>query len=308
MKAASSSMTGSLPSVPQPSRVSLVVELVLRLLTESVRKKKKKLVFLKALQATNKESKAVLLGVPLVMHDLFGPDDDAVLFQAVRGHANQELVLDFVAAWCSTGRLLSPANLDVMHAFVLAQPDSAAKKTCLERVDRAIDSFSPVLGRWRSNISPRSNIFAWLVWDVEQIGAALTSMCLPFFRVRAHEFDEKKPGKHLKDLNLRYNSVSMFVATSVLSAAVVAKKQGIVAMEKWIDVACNLRERRNYHMLFAIQNALEKHQVRCSLLFSVGLMSFFCCQKGRSFEVFGQGTVSQTRQSKKGNRFSLFCD
>jgi hypothetical protein len=124
-----------------------------------------------------------------------------------------------------------------------------------------LDSFSPVLGRWRSNISPRSNIFAWLSWDVEQIGAALTAMCLPFFRLRAHEFDEKRPGKHLKDLNMRYNSVSLFVALSVLSASVVAKKQGILAMEKWIDVALNLRERRNYHMLFAIQNALEKHQV-----------------------------------------------
>jgi hypothetical protein len=58
------------------------------------------------------------------------------------------------------------------------------------------------------------------------------------------------------------------MALSVLSAAMVSKKQGIAAVEHWLDVAVILRERRNYHMLFAIQNALEMHPVsRLSFLF-----------------------------------------
>ncbi len=94
-------------------------------------------------------------------------------------------------------------------------------------------------------------------------------MCLPFYRLRAFEFDEKKPGKHLKDLNLRYNSVSSFVTKAILCAAVQSKKQGIAAIEKWLEIASDLWSRRSYHMLFAVQNALQKHQVdRLDFLFA----------------------------------------
>ena len=148
-----------------------------------------------------------------------------------------------------------------MREFLASLPSSPEAELARRRVEESADSFSPVLGRWRSEITPRSNIFLWLPWEAERIGAALTAMCLPFFRLRAWEFDEKRPGKHLRDLNLRYNTVSMFVATSLLAACVASKKQGIAAAEHWLDVAANLRERHNYHMLFAVQNALQKHQV-----------------------------------------------
>ena len=246
--------------VSKPSHVGLVVEL---LLSSSAK------------AGSDAQAKAVLVGLPLVMHDMLAHGDEEVLFTAVKtrladkGNAKEtDALLAFLASWCLSGRSISGALLDSMLSLVQAQPDSAAKTLCLARIARAQDDFSPVLGRWRSNISPRSNLFVWLRWEPAQIGAALTSMCLPFFRLRANEFNEKNPGKHLKDLNLRYNSVSKFVALSVLSAAIVSKKQGIAAVERWLDVAVNLRERRNYHMLFAVQNALEMHPVsRLSFLF-----------------------------------------
>ncbi len=247
--------------VDKSSRVALVIELMLDMSSKAAR--------------GDAEAKNVLLGLPLVMHDLLGAGDDDLLFAAIQerlgstaGSGEVELLLRFIAAWCLSGRSMTGPLLDALQKFVEAQGESAAKKECLARIGVAQNDFSPVLGRWRSNISPRSNLFVWLQWDTAQIGAALTCMCLPFFRLRAFEFDEKRPGKHLKDLNLRYNSVSRFVAVSVLSAAIVSKKQGIVAVEKWLDVAANLRERRNYHMLFAVQNALEMHQVeRLKFLF-----------------------------------------
>jgi hypothetical protein len=148
-----------------------------------------------------------------------------------------------------------------MGEYVQAQPESELREKCMPKVQKGIDDHSPVLGRWRANNSPRSNMFFWLERTPEQVAVALTAMCLPFYRLRPCEFSEKNPGKHLKDLNLRYNSVSKFIALSILCSAVASKKQGIAAMERWIETGRYLREMRNYHMLFALQNALAKHQV-----------------------------------------------
>jgi hypothetical protein len=257
---APSSRSSSRLEAPKPSHAGLVIELLKTSATKAT---------------SDPQAKAVLVGLPLVMHDMLAHGDDDILFEAVKTQleANREAkkgeaLLEFLAAWCLSGRSMSGGLLERMQSLVLGQVDSTAKFQCLARISRAQDDFSPVLGRWRSNISPRTNLFVWLRWDPAQIGAALTCMCLPFFRLRANEFHEKNPGKHLKDLNLRYNSVSKFVALSVLSAAIVSKKQGVTAVEHWLDVAVNLRERHNYHMLFAIQNALEMHPVsRLSFLF-----------------------------------------
>lgn len=153
---------------------------------------------------------------------------------------------------------------------------------------------SPVLGRWMTPISPRSSMLAWVEWDSWRIAVALNAMCLPFYHLRAFEFEENKPGKHLRDLNLRHRVVATFVVASVLTAASDSPKLGkkvctcrfprllssssvcfrpattecfrfAQALTKWLDVSTHLETLHNYHMLFAMQNAF---QVRPLLLLS----------------------------------------
>ncbi len=101
---------------------------------------------------------------------------------------------------------------------------------------------SPVLGRWMTPISPRSSMLAWLEWDSWHIAVALNAMCLPFYHLRAFEFEENKPGKHLRDLNLRHRVVATFVVASVLTAASDSLKLGkkvCCCVRLWWDtVAC----------------------------------------------------------------------
>jgi len=213
------------------------------------------------------ERRALFLGIPLIVHEVVETDQE--LFQVCAEYMRRMDVsaihkfhlLEFFTAWCTKGRPLATALLKEMELLVRDMADTPARSKCLETVEKSLDSFSPVLGRWKANLSPRSNLLAWLDWDAEAIAVALTAMCLPFYRLRSDEFDEKTPGKHLKDLNMRYNSVTKFVTASVLAAAVISKKLGIQAVEKWLETAKELHERRNYHMLFAIQNGLQKHQV-----------------------------------------------
>ena len=177
-------------------------------------------------------------------------------------------VMEFLAAWVHTGRRLRQPLKERILAFLESQPDTVARAKFISLVQAGIEDYSPVLGRWRADNSPRSNMFFWLDKTPEQIAVALTAMCLPFYRLRASEFSDKNPGKHLKDLNLRYNSVSKFIAAAILCAAVASKKQGVAALERWIETGHELRQLKNYHMLFALQNALQKHQVdRLSFLF-----------------------------------------
>lgn len=157
-----------------------------------------------------------------------------------------------------------------MIANILDQelPAGVERDAMISQVELSIAGYSPVLGRWRTEIEPRSNVFLWMSWNERDIAVALTAMCLPFYVLRPCEFNEKLPGKHLKDLNLRYNSVSSFVCTSILLASVLGKRDGVQVLEKWLAVARELHTLRNYHMLFAVQNAFHMHQVdRCTFLF-----------------------------------------
>jgi hypothetical protein len=104
-------------------------------------------------------------------------------------------------------------------------------------------------------------VLGWIDYPIEEICYALTEMCMPFYRLRSFEFEEGQLGKHLKELNLRYKSVSTFVTESVLAASVLSKRRGIATVERWLEVAAGLHQSLNYHMLFAVQNGLQKHQV-----------------------------------------------
>lgn len=215
-----------------------------------------------------------MLGLVLTLHDYIPAADEQKLIDALttwirEGGEKVALAISFFSLWCKFGRPLSMATLTNWKELLLQSfPDTADRAASLAPVEEALLNFSPVLGRWRAQFSPRSNIFVWMSWDARTIAVALTSMCLPFYRLRACEFNEKNPGKHLKDLNLRYNSISMFVTTSVLLAAVLSKADGVRALDKWLETAEVLHEMHNYHMLFAIQNALHKHQLdRLTFLF-----------------------------------------
>jgi hypothetical protein len=94
--------------------------------------------------AADPQAKAVLVGLPLVMHDVLAHGDEEVLFTAVKthlenkGNAKQtDALLDFLSAWCLSGRSMSGTLLDSMQSFVQSQPDSAAKTQCLARLARA---------------------------------------------------------------------------------------------------------------------------------------------------------------------------
>ncbi len=113
-------------------------------------------------------------------------------------------------------------------------------------------------------ITPKTSMLAWMnkSWDAAGISAALTELCMPFYRLRAGEFrDEQNLGENLSLLNKRCASLTDFVATSILSAATESQDRAKKVTVKWLAIAESLHERNNYHMLFAIHNGLHTNAV-----------------------------------------------
>ena len=97
------------------------------------------------------------------------------------------------------------------------------------------------------------------------MAVALTVLCQPFFHLRCSELGEKTPhgeSKHVRDLTLKFNAACCYVTLTVLVGAYSSQK-GTAArvVEHWLDVADQLLKLRNYHMAFAVQAGLAKHQV-----------------------------------------------
>ena len=186
-------------------------------------------------------------GLPLIMHDLL-PDDakaDDQFWVGLEGMVKEQpslisKVLGFVEAWVKTGRRLRRPLKIAMKMWLSALPSSPERRQCLAAVEEEIEDYSPVLGRWKAKTSPRDNMLYFLTRTPQQICNALTAMCLPFFRLRACEFNEKSPGPHLKDLNERYKSVTGFVKASILVAASNQRKLGITVYEHWLSTAHEL--------------------------------------------------------------------
>jgi hypothetical protein len=130
----------------------------------------------------------------------------------------------------------------------------------IKAIDAALNWMSPIVGRWRLR-SPREDLIYWMAWKVDAVCDMLTIICQPFFSLRSWEFDEKKPGPHLRDLNSRCITLTSFVTSSILTGCCVSKDKGIEVTEQWLRISDGLLERRNYHMAFALQNGLAKFQV-----------------------------------------------
>jgi hypothetical protein len=91
-------------------------------------------------------------------------------------------------------------------------------------------------------------------------------LCRPFFSVRCSEFGEKvgeSESKHVRELALQFNALCCYVTLTVLVAADTSTEKGsaVKVVQHWLAVAEQLLELRNYHMAFAVQCGLAKHQV-----------------------------------------------
>lgn len=146
--------------------------------------------------------------------------------------------------------------LSEMERFVQNCPATAEQRECMRVINLQIQFFPRVVGRWAfDDLSP----LIWMEWEPSRIAIALTSLCKPFFDLRPVEFDSGGP--NLTSLNLYFNTVSNLVVTSVLRAVISGGKAAVQVVCKWLAVADQLLQLRNFHMLFAIQNGLQKHQV-----------------------------------------------
>lgn len=193
-------------------------------------------------------------------------DGDEELVRAMQDHVELypkavPAFLKFIPDWISLGKKIPIPVLERMKTWLTTLPSTPALQECLTVLEKDMNFFSPVLGRWSTQVTPQSDMLAWMRWSSESVAVALTSMCLPFFRVRAHEFDETNPGKHLKDLNVRHRVVSHFVVLSILTALNTSKSLGVKCTKRWLKIAVSLEKLHNFHMLFAIQNALQRHQL-----------------------------------------------
>ena len=76
-----------------------------------------------------------------------------------------------VRLWLSGGRPL-PKPLKIEIKMQLSRlPDSPALQDSLREVDEAIEDYSPVLGRWKADNSPRDNMLFFMS-RTPQVGAA----------------------------------------------------------------------------------------------------------------------------------------
>jgi hypothetical protein len=203
------------------------------------------------------------VALPFIIHEVIKNPETLVDFflSDPESKAYKEQILVFLDAWICVGKPMEVELLEKMLVLVRQFEESHVRSRCSKNISCALTYSSPVLGRWRVGLSPRSDVLGWIDYPIEEIVGALTNMCLPFYRLRSFEFEEGQLGKHLKELNLRYKSVSTFVTESVLAASVLSKRRGIATVERWLEVAAGLHQSLNYHMLFAVQNGLQKHQV-----------------------------------------------
>ncbi len=160
----------------------------------------------------------LVLGLAIVSHRLLEDEHALVTALVLGGDAQLAWRLDFVREWVRHGRPLPQLELERLLQWVRACPDSSRRTGCEQIILAALDFFSPVLARWIPKVTPDEHPFVWMDWDAKEVARALTSLCMPFFRLRPCEFDEKAPGKHLKELNLRYRALASFVLQNVLQA------------------------------------------------------------------------------------------
>jgi hypothetical protein len=129
----------------------------------------------------------------------------------------------------------------------------------LNEIQKQIVFESPILGRWSAD--PWNDMLGWMKWADVEVANALTSICEPFFRLRAWEFSSKPIGPHLQHLNNVANALSMYVSSSILVGCAISQKEGSNVAGRWIGVMEHLFKLGNFHMLYAVAMGLGKHQV-----------------------------------------------
>lgn len=179
-------------------------------------------------------------------------------------------ILLFIRSWISYGK---PSLNLLIEMKKLIKTKANVDQELVQQIDEAIRYTSPVVGRWSAKTTPKDNMLAWMnkKWRATEIGAVLTEMCLPFYRLRPWEFKEKGCGPHLDLLNKRCTQLTMFVGTSILAAAKCSEKTAFRVAKKWLKIAEDLNSRNNFHMMFAIQNGLKINAVDRLAWLSEGL-------------------------------------
>ena len=128
----------------------------------------------------------------------------------------------------------------------------------LKFIDTGLARKSPIISRW--NASPCADILDWMKWNNDDIGSSLYSLSLPFWQLRSHDFSTGS-GYNLEHLNNIANSLSMFVATSIIMAYTVSKSMASTVASRWLNIAKYMLDKGNFHLLFAIHCGLCKHQL-----------------------------------------------
>ena len=211
--------------------------------------------------------KAIIRGIAAASQFYLKREEDSAVFglkvlRFVRQTALEKPMLCsnalvFFEQWLSRGKRLPVAELEEMESIVQSLPTSPHQKKCLEAVNAEISFFPRVVGRWNADDRP---ILRALEWRSEHIARALTAMCAPCFSdLRPYEFVDK--GQNVADLTLRFRTISEFVTETVICAAIEGPKAASKAITKWLNVTSHLLEMHNFHMTFAIQAGLCKHQV-----------------------------------------------
>ncbi len=213
------------------------------------------------------QDRRVLEGLSFVLHRLVSTKDEPALLSAIASTYN-ECALEgkpapaqmnaFLELMLLNSRPLSfDALVDLKVALRKERAFGAVEKV-IALIEEAVARRSPVISRWHAD--PASDMLGWMAWEDEHVAQSLNVLVQPFWQLRSHEFSQPY-GRNVVHLNNVANSLSVFVVASTLAGCSMSKSTGAKVAARWVRVAKLLQEMGNFHMLFAIQCGLCKHQL-----------------------------------------------
>ena len=143
------------------------------------------------------------------------------------------------------------------HVETLPTNSLAAQEKVLISIKSELQSFKKVVGKWRADTDP----LAWTKWDSDYIASGLTALCACFYNIRSHEFYDEDASPNVSSLRNCYKAVSYQVACSTLTAFKLGVQRGRDILLQWLAIAEALRSLHNYHLLMAVQNGWQMHQL-----------------------------------------------
>ncbi len=207
-----------------------------------------------------------LEGLSFVLHRLVSQEEENSLSRMIVAKYNENALEgvsspqlnQFVFFMLQHSRLLSFDLLIDLKVALRKERPGELVDSLIFLIEQSLSRRSPVMSRWHSD--PASDVLGWMAWSDDQIAASLNNLSLPFWQLRAHEFSLPF-GHNLTHLNEIANSLSMFVAASILVGCVVSKTTGAVVASRWVKVCKLVLAMGNFHILFAIHCGMQKHQV-----------------------------------------------